>query len=141
MELSGGVYFLKKGGGNWGVYKYKDLKSTSTFSEKIDKKNFDSRFPSIGTGITEKDSLGTDKDNWGFISGVDDLENIQSLSDRSSATTTWFQGHWEWQSSSGQNTKKLTDWSRNSNQWISEIYQGYIIIGQTKAIFENMKGN
>lgn len=141
MELSGGVYFLKQEGENWGVYRYKDLKSTSTFLEKMDKNNFNSRFPFTGTGITEKDSLGTNKENWGFISGVGDLENIQPLSDISSASQKWFKGHWEWESSSESNAKKLTDWSQNSHQWIREIYQDATIISKTKAIFENMKGN
>lgn len=122
------------------MHKHKSLASTSTLPQKFDKSNFKDKFPSVGEAITEKTSFGDDKDNWGFISGESDFENIQAPSDSDSTTQTWFKGHWEWEPSTETSAKKLTDWSSNSTQWVGEIYSEVATKNKIKKHFEDMKG-
>lgn len=88
LTRTGHLYFLKKEGDDWTVHKHKSLASTSTLPQKFDKTNFKDRFPIVGEAITEKTSFGDDKDNWGFMSGDGDFENIQPSSDSDSTTQT-----------------------------------------------------
>lgn len=100
LNLTGGIYFVKKKSGTsnaWEVEKYQEM-PTGNGQKQISKADFDTKFPSVGEGITEKDKFGENKEHWGFVSGSGDLDKICTDADadkckaEKSKEKDWFRG-------------------------------------------------
>lgn len=119
LDLTGGIYFIKKKDGSnvWESEKDQEIPSSGS-TKQVSKDDFESKFPSVGDAITDKEKFEANKDHWGFASGKDDFEKIcsESSSDKKCKESVKqedrFMGKWEW-SDKASSQKKITDWSKN----------------------------